>query len=166
MKRTRRLEQPKPEVSWGWPQICVALMWRLAPAGVVITRADLRALPMERVLLEDRRAEEMIFSWIPLSQAKARLKPSAVEKFGERSTVSELQGRWQKIACVLLWKLARDGITLTPADLAAVPSHLILLAHGHADDIEYRFVPRDEAKRIQDWERENEGRIILEKTQL
>jgi hypothetical protein len=155
-----------PEVSWGWPEICVALMWRLAPAGVVITRADLHALPMERVLLEDRRAKEMIFSWIPISQAKARLKASAPAKFGERATLSELQGRWQKIACVLMWKLAKDGITLTPKDLAAVPSDRILLAHGHADDIEYRFVPRAEAKRIQDWEKDNEGRIILERTQL
>lgn len=153
-------------VTWGWPEICVALMWRLAPTGVVITRGDLRALPMERVLLEDRGETDMRFSWIPLSQAKARIKPSAPAKFGERATVSELQGRWQKIACVLLWKLARDGITLTPADLAAVPSHLVLLAHGHADDIEYRFLPRDEAKRIQDWERDNEGRIILETANL
>ncbi len=153
------------ELGWGWPEIAVTLMWRLAPKGVVITRRDLGGLPQDRVLLTDRRQHSIIFSWITIAEAHRRTRPMlAIE---QKATVSELQGRWEKLGVVLLWKLARDkGVELTQADRAAVPGHLMLLAHGHAEDIEYRFVPREEGERIEKFERENEGRIITERTAL
>jgi hypothetical protein len=152
------------EIAWGWPEIAVVLMWRLAPKGVVITRRDLGRLPVDRVLLEDRRETEIRLTWISIEEAQARTKPLTVAH--EKASVSELQGRWQKIAVVLLWKLAKNGVTLTQADREAVPADQRLLAHGHADDIEYRFVPHAEAVRIERFERDNEGRIITERTRL
>lgn len=152
------------ELQWGWPEIAVTLMWRLAPKGVTITRRDIGRLPQDRVLLEDRRETEIRLTWITLEEAQQRTKPLTAAH--EKASVSELQGRWQKIAVVLLWKLAKNGVTLTQADRNCVPADQRLLAHGHEHDIEYRFVPQREAANIEKFERENEGRIITERTNV
>lgn len=150
-----------PELNWGWPEIAVVLVQKLAPEGVVVTRKDLGGLPMDRVLVEERLSDRIIYRWMRPEDAKAhtrRLK----EKTGEKAGVSQLQGRWQKLAIVLLWKLAKDGCVLMRYDRDAVPADKVLLAHGHKEDIEYRFVARAEAARIQTWEKDNEGKIVLE----
>lgn len=151
------------ELAWDWHQISVALMWRKCPNGLVITRKDLGELPRERVLVDDRdeAGTEIRFRFVPLKVAEA-MRPKILLATGKKAGVGQLQGRWQKIGVVVLWKLCRDGITLTPKDLEAVPKDRILLMHGHADDLELRFVPRDEAARIQRWERDNEGKQVLE----
>jgi hypothetical protein len=160
------------EITWGWPEIAVTLVWKLAPKGVVITKGDLVALPMERVLCEDRGEDDIRFSWITPEAARLMANPIMIPKGMKHGYerkhvgVTELQGRWQKLAVVLMWKLARDGVVLTVGDRAAVPKDRVLLANGRRDDIEYRFIPREEAKRIEKWERDNEGKAILERTDL
>jgi hypothetical protein len=147
------------ELAWDWSLIARVLFWRLAPRGTTITRKDLHALPMDKVLIEDREPTCIRLRFVTLAEAeRLRTQMAAV---GQKATVSEMQGRWQKIAMVLLWKLAKDGITLTPADLSAVPDDQMLLAHGHANDIEYRFLPIMEALAIAKHEKDNEGRILL-----
>lgn len=144
-----------------WPEIAVTLMWKLAPAGVVIIRKDLASLPQDRVLIDERDATSVRFSWMTPEAARLHAK-RLKQHTGEKAGVSQLQGRWQKIAVVLLWKLAKDGVMLGQTDRDAVPAHLTLLAHGHEQDIEYRFVPRSEAQRIARWEKDNEGKTIVE----
>ena len=152
------------EIAWDYPELAAVLLWRLAPAGCVITREDLHALPMDRVLIEDREPHEMRFRWVAIAEALRLRKP--LHERGAAASVSEMQGRWQKICVVVLWKFARDGLTLTRADRAAVPADKQLLMHGHADDLELRFMPHAEAARIAKWERDNEGLIITERTHL
>lgn len=145
-------------IGWDWSTITVALMWRLAPNGVVIKRRDLR-LPEDMVLIEDRQADCIKLRFATVDEAmRLRDLLAPIEKVG----VAELQGRWKKIGCVLLWKKARDGITLRQMDLDCIPPDKVLLAHGHAKDIEYRFVIRDEAQRIASWEKDNEGKNVVE----
>lgn len=155
---------PLRELDWTWTEIAVTLMWRLAPNGVVITRKDLAALPQDLVLIEDRSPHAISFSWVKVETAMAMRKPLA--EGGRKAGLSQLQGRWMKIAVTLLWKLAKDGIVLTPLDRSAVPADKQLMAHGHAQDIEYRFLPHAEAAAIAKRERDNEGRIILEAGRL
>jgi hypothetical protein len=149
------------EISWGWPEITCVLMWRLAPNGVIIRRKDLGALPPERVLIENR-SEKSIRFWFATIREAERIREPILEGGRPKATVSELQGRWQKLAVVLLWKLAKDGIVLTQSDRDRLPGDKTLLAHGHEQDIEYRFVHRREAQRIAQWERDNEGKMVLE----
>lgn len=149
------------EIAWDWPEITCVLMWKLAPTGVVITRADLGRLPVDRVLIEERSTTQINYRWMRPEDARSHSK-RLKHKTGERASVSQLQGRWQKIGVVLLWKLAKDGCVLTQWDRDQVPADKTLLAHGHAQDIEYRFVPRAEAIRIAKWERDNEGKIVME----
>lgn len=159
-----------PELAWGWPEIAVILTWKLAPNGFVLLMEDLVSLPTDRVLLEDRRPDRIVLSFISVQSALERSRP---ERGENRATVSELQGRWQKHAVCIAWHFARkgklgrkDSITLTEYDRAAVPGHLQLMATGHALGVEWRFLPNEEAKKIQDWDRDNEGMLIKEKTQL
>lgn len=152
------------DLNWQWDEIACVLFWCLAPRGTIITRKDLAALPMERVLLEDRRPSEIRFSWISIEDAQKRHKPT--DGLSEAATVDTIEGsRWKKIAAVLLWKLAKDGITITPLDRSQIPADRILMASGHRNDIEYRFLPRSEAAAIQKSERDNRGKIILENGQ-
>jgi hypothetical protein len=148
-----------PERSWDWAQIAVVLIWKLAPKGFVMLREDMARLPMDRVLLEDRRVDRIVLSFITLAEAKKR---GAAERGQHRATVSELQGRWQKIAVVALWSLSKTGVTLSEYDRAAVPDGLQLMASGHEFGVEWRFLPRWEAKKHRDWDLENEGKMILE----
>lgn len=135
--------------------------WKLAPNGVVVRRHDLARLPMDRVLIQDRQQDRMVLYWLSLEDAGA-LRDGLAAK-GEKAGVLQLQGRWMKLATVLLWKLARDQtVTLMQYDRDAIPADKVLLAKGHREDIEYRFVPRAEAEAIAKWEKDNENRIILE----
>ncbi len=141
--------------------IAVVLVQKLAPNGVVVTRKDLGSLPMDRVLVEERQSDRIVYRWMRPEDAKAHTK-RLKEKTGEKAGLQQLQGRWQKLAIVLLWKLARDGCVLMNYDRDAVPVDKVLMAHGHKDDIEYRFVQRAEAARIQAWEKEHEGKTVME----
>jgi len=152
------------EIGWDWPEIAIILMWRLAPKGVVITRRDLGRLPMDRVLLEDRRPAELHLRWITLAEAQSRTQPKNVLE--EKASVSELQGRWQKLAVVLMWKFAQAGIVLTESDRQAVPNGQEILTRGFKDDIEFRFAPRTETAKIEQAANENDGTIIREKAAL
>jgi hypothetical protein len=152
------------ELNWDWPQICCVLMWRLAPAGVTVSRADLHALPMELVLIVRREPSLIAFTWVTVEEAQRLRGVIALlaRTPDDWAGVEPVMGRWQKLSSVLLWKLAKDGVTLTPNDLEALPKDRVLLAEGHADDIEYRFVPRPEAERIRKRESDSEGRNVLE----
>jgi hypothetical protein len=152
------------ELAWDWAEIAVVLVQKLSPQGVVVTRKDLGSLPMDRVLIQERLTDRITFRWMRPEDAKAHAK-RLKDKTGERAGLLQLQGRWQKLACVLLWKLAKDGCVLMAYDRDAVPADKVLLAHGHRDDLEYRFVARAEAARIQKFEKENEGRLVLETVQ-
>lgn len=137
-----------------WGNISIILFWRLAPKGVVITQNDLACLPQDRVLLDQRTAREIRFSWVTPHQAMRLRHDIAGNKIG----VSELQGRWMKTAVVLLWKLARGQVVrLMQRDMDAVPDDQSLLSHSHPDGLEYRFLPHAEAEKVLEWEKEHEG---------
>jgi hypothetical protein len=158
-----------PELAWDWPTIAVTLIWKIAPMGFVLLLEDMITLPRDRVLLTDRQPTKIVLSFISVESAKRR----ASAELGEhRATVSELQGRWEKIAVCTLWHFARrhklgkkDSIALTEYDRAALPSHLQLMASGHADGVEWQFLPNVNAQRIADWDKDNEGMIMLERLQ-
>jgi hypothetical protein len=146
------------ELTWDWSVIAVTMIWKLAPKGFVMFRHDMARLPMDRVLLEDRQADRIVLSFIPLKEAQQRTAP---ERGQHRATVSELQGRWQKIAVVALWSLSKTGITLTEYDRAAVPNGLQLMASGHEFGVEWRWLPRWEAERHRKADLEHEGGAML-----
>ena len=149
------------ELDWDWPEIALTLMWRLAPKGVVISRSDLGSLPLDRVLAVERSWHSIHLHFIDEKALEKMAKRPA--ESGERPTVEELSGRWQKAAIVLLWKLAKNGIRLTGADRRRVPAHVQLLQQGHAQEIEFRFVSHAISAKIAAWERDNEGKIITER---
>lgn len=143
-------------IAWTWPQIASVLFWKLAPRGVVLTRQDLGALPQDRVLIDARFTDRIRLAFVDLEEAQA-MRDGLPDV-----ALSTLDGRWQKIAVVLLWKLRKGGITLVESDRAQVPHDRTILAHGHAQGIEFRWMPKSEATRLTAWDREHEQRLIHE----
>lgn len=150
--------RPLPELAWDWPEVCCILMWKLKPMGCTLTRRDLARLPRDRVLIEKRTSDRITYRFGTFAQAEAAARAEIAES-GNKAGLEEAQGRWQKLACVLLWKFAKDGATvLTEWDRGAIPAHLTLLQSGFKDDVELRFVTRLEAARLQKFHEEHEGR--------
>ena len=132
------------ELSWAWEKIAITLLWKLAPKGLVLFPRDLN-LPRDRVLLEERLADRINLRFITLKEATARTHAPSAES---RATSDRLYGRWQQIACVMLWKLRKKGVTLTQADKDGVPAQMELLTSGHPQGVEWRFMPRMNALRM------------------
>lgn len=157
------------EVTWDWPVIATTLIWKLAPKGFVLRKETLFTLPMDRVLMVDRKADRITLAFITIDDAQDRMAPELGE---HRATKSELQGRYEKLAVCTAWQFARthklgkkDSITLTEYDRAAVPADLQLMASGHARGIEWQFLPNSQAKKIANWSKDNEGMLIVERVQ-
>lgn len=68
----------------------------------------------------------------------------------DSAILQQMDGHWQKLCALLVWKLARQGVTLTHEEIKQCTSEgeLILLTHGHYDSIEFRLVTPAEAERI------------------
>lgn len=159
-----------PEIAWGWPEIAVILAWKIAPLGYVLRRESMFSLPTDRVLREHRQPDKLTLGFISVLQARRQIAPELGEK---RATLSELQGRWQKIAVVSLWQFAKEGrlgkrdeVVLTEYDRQAVPSNLRMLAAGHGQGVEFNFMARELAEAQREREIENEGVNILEKVDI
>ncbi len=77
----------------------------------------------------------------------------------DAAILQQLEGHWQKICALLVWKLARQGVTLTHAEIEACTKEgeLVLLTHGHYDSIEFKLVTPKEAQRIVEHERKRHG---------
>jgi hypothetical protein len=149
-----------PEINWDWAEISVILAWKIAPEGFVMQHEDLVTLPFDRVFVTARRPAHLTLSFVGVKAAKRLM---VAERGTERATVSELQGKWQKIAVCMLWHFARlkklgpkDSVTLTYQDKDAVPANLQWMAAGHPFGVEWRFMPRAEAARLARWYRDNE----------
>lgn len=71
----------------------------------------------------------------------------------ESVVLRQLDGYWQKIAALLVWKLASEGVVIKATEMAefhdlSAAGDAILLTHGHKDSIEFKIVDAEAAKRI------------------
>lgn len=76
----------------------------------------------------------------------------------DSAILQQSEGMWQKYCALLVWKLARQGVTISVADIDKCNSEgeLILLAHGHYDSIEFKLVTPQQAAVIAAFERNNQ----------
>lgn len=148
------------ELNWNWETITTTMLWKLTPGGLVLFKSDLSSLPHDRVLLEERLTDRINLSFITLKEAYAR---THAEKAEVRATTDQMRGRWRQIACIMAWKIAKEGVTLTEQDRQAVPGDLILMTAGHPLGVEWQFIHRTVAhkQRMQAWE--HEGKEIMER---
>jgi hypothetical protein len=68
----------------------------------------------------------------------------------ESAILQQLDSHWQQVAALLLWKLARVGVTtLTMEEIASFPQHdLVLMTHGHKESIDFSLVTKEAAEKI------------------
>ena len=77
----------------------------------------------------------------------------------DAAILQQLDGQWQKICALLVWKLARQGVTLTHKEIdeCTAEGELILLAQGHYDRFEFKLVTPEQAAVIMAFERNKHG---------
>lgn len=158
--KVKKLTKPG-ELTWTIAEVCVVLLWKLRPRGLKLTRKDLGGLPRDRVLVEERLVDRLIYRWVPVESVifeNAQRVLAGQEKPG----LYEAQGRYMKLLGVILWKLAKDGITLGTADRDAVPADKVLRIDGTADRVIYSFISRPDADRLSRTEKDHRGLDIVE----
>lgn len=81
----------------------------------------------------------------------------------DSAVLQQLDGHWQKMAMLLLWKLAgREKVKITVEEMARwqaefSPGIPVLLTHGHSDSIEFQVIDEAAAMRIADHEKTMKG---------
>lgn len=75
----------------------------------------------------------------------------------------QLRGQWQTLCAMLVWKLAREGVTLTVKDMEEFQrqndcGEAVFYFRGHPTSIDFRIVDRDHALQIAEHERTQQGR--------
>lgn len=150
-----------PDLNWTIAEVIVVLLWKLRPRGLKLTKKDLGGLPRDRVLLEDRRPDRILYRWETPDQAVYENALRA-QRGEEKPGLYEAQGRYMKLLGVILWKLAKDGITLGVSDRDAVPADKVLRIDGTADRVIWTFVSRGDAERLSREEKEHRGLDIVE----
>jgi hypothetical protein len=148
------------ELDWSWQTIAQALLWKLAPGGVVLFPHELNSLPHDRVLLEERLPDRINLTFITLKEAHAR---THADKPENRATTDKMTGRWRQIACVMLWKLSKTGVTLVEYDRQAIPHELILMTAGHRLGVEWQWIHRSVAAKQRMQLLEDTGKDIMER---
>lgn len=66
----------------------------------------------------------------------------------DAAILQQVQEHWQKLAALIVWKLAPTGVTLTFEDISSFPPDRVLLTHGHRDSIEFKIVSQADAERL------------------
>lgn len=77
----------------------------------------------------------------------------------DSTMMQQSKDHWQKYLCLVIWKLAREGVTISVADMVefANQDKNILLTHGHIDSIEFKLVTMAEATRLADYDQKQRG---------
>lgn len=152
---------PPAELTWTIAEVFVILLWKLRPRGLKLSKKDLGAVPVERVLVEERLTDRLIYRWVPVTEILFENANRALAG-QEKPNLYEAQGRYMKLLGVVLWKLAKDGITLGQSDRDAVPVDKVLRMDGTADRVIYSFVSRADAQRLSAGEKTHTGLDIVE----
>lgn len=80
----------------------------------------------------------------------------------DSAILGQLDEQWQKIAAVLVWKLARDGVQITLEDfrnfaVETAAGEAVLFTHGHIDSIELSIVTAKRAAELAVYDANNRG---------
>ncbi len=78
--------------------------------------------------------------------------------------LQQVEEQWQKLAMLILWKLAgRKSVRITAEDIARctaefAPGIPVIFTHGHSDSIEFSIVTEADAQRIAEHDRTMRGK--------
>jgi len=78
----------------------------------------------------------------------------------DSTILQQSEGHWQRYLTLVVWKLAKNGVTITNNDIERfiAEGEQILLTHGHVDSIEFKLITADEARRIAEYDRQQRGK--------
>lgn len=87
-----------------------------------------------------------------------------VEVNPDSTVLRQLDNHWQKIAAIIVWKLAgRERITISTADIEKFSAETergeaVLLSHGHKDSIDFQIVDVAAAEKLAAHDAQQTGR--------
>lgn len=89
-------------------------------------------------------------------------KVSVREVNPDSTVLQQLDQQWQKIAAVLVWKLARSGVTISGDDFEKFAQEgdagqAVLFTHGHKDSIELSIVTAERARALAEYDAQQRG---------
>lgn len=76
------------------------------------------------------------------------------KKLNDAPVLDQIDGQWQKMAMILLWKLAgTKQVKVTADDIKAMSDHFapgisVVYVHGHSDSLEFQLVDEASANRL------------------
>lgn len=91
-------------------------------------------------------------------------KDVKVRDYNPGATINaQLNGQWQQLMAVLVWKLAKDGVTLTAAEIGEYAylsqrGDAVLMTYGHTDSIELKTVSAEQARELATYDQSQVGR--------
>lgn len=80
--------------------------------------------------------------------------PNPIVMNPDSTVLQQLDGHWQKLAALILWKLAgRQMVTVSHADMERfskefAPEYAVIFTHGRHDAIDFQIVTVADAERI------------------
>lgn len=77
----------------------------------------------------------------------------------DSTMLRQSEGHWQKYLGIVVWKLAREGVTITLDDIKefADQDRNVILVHGHFDSIEFMLVTPADAEQIAAYDKQQKG---------
>lgn len=83
------------------------------------------------------------------------MKSDSLTKDQRALVLDQLEGQWQKIAAVLVWKLGRDlPVIVTAKDFADIQAESnagkVFMTWGHYDSFEFRWMVKSAAEKLAD----------------
>lgn len=83
-----------------------------------------------------------------------------MDKLNEAPILDQLEGQWEKVCLMLLWKLVGMGktVTITHADLAQIfETPMVLYTRGHSDSMEFGVVTPERAQALVEFQKTQRG---------
>lgn len=71
--------------------------------------------------------------------------------------LGQVEGHWHKLMALVVWKLAKDGVTITAEDMTTFPEGYSLLTHGKLDGITLKVVSPEQAATIREYNQTQKG---------
>lgn len=86
-----------------------------------------------------------------------QMRLGGVRHMNRAPILDQLEDQWERIVAAMVWKLGKGNVVLTAQDLRDFPTDRIFLTYGHHDSIEFKLVTREEADRIVEHQKTQQG---------
>jgi hypothetical protein len=78
------------------------------------------------------------------------IRPQTVEVMNDAAILDQVREHWMKVTALLVWKLSREGVTLSKEDIEAFPDDQVLVTIGNQEEMQFKIISREQAELLAD----------------